>query len=340
MIYTLTVKTRIMLQISFFLSCCLFFLLLLHISEQKTNYDRPPKVITFSPKVLRFLGREDEEDEIEATTRFDIQKPLGPPPMLYQCEDNWSMDTLRPKYVPDMRANVWVDDEHEIIYCGSKGDLSQRILYLLANLNNDIPVPYKKVNMEKYQMSKFKLKPMSYFTDDGVDARLDAYTTILGVQHPLDRLRSSFEKDRKGLTSKDSMFSRLLHKESADEKFSKFVDYLVDKSLDSKSQFEPLYVTCRPCLVTYDVIVRWENLKEDLDSLIRFKKSKYGDDMSKAENIIEEDLFSPTRSEPDIRISDSVEFYEKLPKVLLDKLHNIYHLDFILFDYKKLHDNL
>ena len=45
-------------------------MLLLHGSKQDDPEPRPPRVITLSPAVLKLLGRRDEEDSVETSTRF------------------------------------------------------------------------------------------------------------------------------------------------------------------------------------------------------------------------------------------------------------------------------
>ena len=261
--------------------------------------------------------------------------------MYEQCKDNWSLDNLRPKYVPDMEDNLWVDDKHGIIFCGPEGELRKRVLYLLANLNENKDQTYEDFEADAKHLAKYELWRLSDYNEQAKEDRLKAYTTVLAVQHPLDRLYQTFQQHKKDLVYKYSLNHKPSFHEARDSEFAELINYLLDKSLDSKVLFEPLYMTCRPCLTSYDVVLRWENLYYDLKDLIHIKDNHNKYHLHGARDFVRKShLYDPQRTVEDLRMPENSEFYRSLPRKMLDKLHNTYHLDFTLFDYIKLHEEI
>ena len=115
---------------------------------------------------------------------------------------------------------------------------------------------------------------------------LDESTKIMIVRHPFERLLSAYrdklEDHQRGPQHGTFHYYRKYGRKivskyrqsnssRVEPSFEEFIDYLIDTDLAlyADDHWIPFYLFCTPCLVDYDLIVRFETLGEDLLLLLR-----------------------------------------------------------------------
>ncbi|KAG7167850.1 carbohydrate sulfotransferase 9-like [Homarus americanus] len=160
--------------------------------------------------------------------------------------------------------------------------------------------------------------------------------TNIGKQNGVDHFYEKFGKkivDKyrppgKGLPanrySQDMDDPRLPHPKGIEPTFAEFVRYLIDTNLIyyADDHWMPYYIYCTPCLVDYEVIVKFETLDRDQNYIIR---------KNHLEKKIQPSWKHLTNGK---KTSDTVKkYFATITKTELMKLYNKYKLDFELFSY-------
>ena len=105
--------------------------------------------------------------------------------------------------------------------------------------------------------------------------------------------------------------------------FKYFIEYLVNLPVNSFNiHLKPMYLTCKPCLVNYDVVGRMISLNEDSQHIL----TSLGLNQTIAHDHPNEGGSSRDKL---------LKYYSELDQELLEKLYKLYEMDFILFDYDK-----
>ena len=103
--------------------------------------------------------------------------------------------------------------------------------------------------------------------------------------------------------------------------FKSFIEYLVEMPIRKFDvHWLPIYLTCKPCLISYDFIAKTETMEEDGKAILK----KIGVNRT----ITTVNAASGGNTQDKIR-----EYYSDFDRELLRKLYKIYEMDFILFDY-------
>ena len=214
---------------------------------------------------------------------------------------------------------------------------------------------------------------MSNYSKSEIDHRLKTYFKFLVARHPLERLLSAYMNKFGKPTGVESSFTKyepyIKRHGDGENSFSNFVEYLSDiynfstrffshkfthqevdpKVVDSKLRNEfpksldedhflrkgsryfnrhwAQYSTlCHPCHIDYDYIVKFETMREDAAYVL----SKLGPHHQCLEDKYPE-LFSFSQS------SSSVfdEYYGKLSSVQINRIREMYSIDFKLFGDKR-----
>ena len=115
--------------------------------------------------------------------------------------------------------------------------------------------------------------------------------------------------------------------DQTDEKnltFKVFIEYLVELPLKKFDiHWLPIYLTCKPCLISYDLIAKTETMARDSEAILR----EIGiTDKCKR--------LSAVNAQPGGHSSSKIkDFFSYLDRELVEKLYKVYEMDFILFDY-------
>ncbi|XP_060082231.1 carbohydrate sulfotransferase 11-like [Ylistrum balloti] len=169
---------------------------------------------------------------------------------------------------------------------------------------------------------------------------LENYKKYIVVRNPLERLLSAYRNKLAGRGFKDYTFqvegkkivnryrinaTRESLKYGNDTTFLEFVKYITDKKTEHLNDHWDRYTTlCRPCLVKYDFIGKFETLSRDADYILR--------DIGAPTEVR-----FPSRSKKHNSTIETVKtvdkYYSQVPAEYIKKLWKSYRSDFDLFGY-------
>ncbi|OWF34695.1 carbohydrate sulfotransferase 11-like [Mizuhopecten yessoensis] len=174
---------------------------------------------------------------------------------------------------------------------------------------------------------------------------LEEYKKYIVVRNPLERLLSAYRNKLAGRGIKDTSFreagklivkrirlnaTRESLKKGDDVTFLEFVKFLTDEDTKHLNDHWELYARlCRPCLINYDFVGKYETIKRDADFILK--------DIGAPPEVR-----FPLRSEKystEKTINTFDNFYSQIPADYIQKLYNRYRSDFDIFGYS-LSDNL
>ena len=143
--------------------------------------------------------------------------------------------------------------------------------------------------------------------------------SFLITRHPFERILSAFRF--KNWTTTPAIKRFMKEKQTEDLSFKLFIEFLVETPVRLFDiHWMPIYLTCKPCLVDYKFIGNTDTMKEDSEKI----RKKIGVKRSLPLDHVQPSGNSKTKIH---------KFYSDFDKKLLDKLYNIYEMDFILFGY-------
>lgn len=148
------------------------------------------------------------------------------------------------------------------------------------------------------------------------------YTSLLLARHPVDRLFSAF-RDK---ILRKSIIVKNLNGGKKKPTFAKFLTFIAMNSPTTYNRhWKPNWVLCNPCRYKYDYIVKMETFSRDSGSVLR--------------QIGAGDLADVNHLNGRGKSNRTAVNYEMLlknvPAHILEKVLDIYHLDFVMFGYDK-----
>ncbi|XP_069947891.1 carbohydrate sulfotransferase 14-like [Cherax quadricarinatus] len=126
------------------------------------------------------------------------------------------------------------------------------------------------------------------FEDTRADM-LASYRKMIIVRHPLERVISTYRDKLEGYTGRERVNFRKYMKERIEEKFGlsspgdlvsfvDFVRFIVEQDNEELVQLDPhwrsIHQLCNPCAIEYDFIGKFERLREDSTSVLRWLGSE------------------------------------------------------------------
>lgn len=165
---------------------------------------------------------------------------------------------------------------------------------------------------------------------------------FLIVRHPLERLLSAYRDKLEHMQGREYYYKRfgrritLRYREPVDNvnataklepTFAEFLRFIVnEKHFDE--HWAPYYLTCEPCAIQYDYVLKFETLDRDQKFFMQDADlSRYLYEKNYPRNI---NPYGATTREI------LAEYIKEIPQLLLDKIYKIYKNDFELFDYSLL----
>eukprot|EP00079_Xenopus_tropicalis_P029108 XP_012824242.1 PREDICTED: carbohydrate sulfotransferase 9-like [Xenopus tropicalis] len=249
----------------------------------------------------------------------------------YICRQNNFTDSLHG--ISSTTANqLYVVHDHKFIYCEvpKVGCSNWKRIILLLNRTGGKFVP-QDVHTSPY------LKKLSSYSPAEQVALLKNYTTVMFTRHPLERLvsayRDKFLHDEATFytTSVADLIKKTVRRHGDFEEkisFEEFVSFIVLENPNQRDiHWMPMVELCDPCNIHYDILGKYKTIKQDAAYVLRSirapKHLKYSDtkhhpNESRTNNLI------------------TTKYLRSLPRKLLQKLINIYRLDFSMFEYNPL----
>ena len=154
-----------------------------------------------------------------------------------------------------------------------------------------------------------------------LEHKMRKFTGFMIARHPMDRLFSAF---RDKILRKSILVKNINGKSSAKPTFSRFLTYLAMSSPTSYDRhWKPNWVLCNPCMYKYDYILKMESLDRDSAGLLNQIGSS---DVAEINHL----------NVRGVHKKKEVNYEALLKQVkphILEKILNIYHLDFVMFGY-------
>ena len=137
------------------------------------------------------------------------------------------------------------------------------------------------------ELSSRYLRRLASYSHDEIDFRLRNYFKVMFVRSPLERLLSAYiNKFTKAYSTYfrkryGRKIVRRYREDPSDQSlqrghdvtFSEFIQYILDPQTTESSSFNAhwrqYYKLCRPCIVNYDYIGKYETLAEDVGNVLR-----------------------------------------------------------------------
>ncbi|XP_022084698.1 carbohydrate sulfotransferase 13-like isoform X2 [Acanthaster planci] len=242
-----------------------------------------------------------------------------------------------------LSANIFVDDEHRVVYCAVPkiACTSWKKVFLVLNKSfqstSEISQYFANRDGQK-MLTRLKDLPPSEMS-----RVLKSYDKFLFARHPFSRVLSAFRNklapdstfERAGVWQR-TVGNRILgiyrenHQSSSDGydlTFEEFIRYLTDPAVPSQTSsnkhWSKIFDQCLPCDIDYDIIGKFETLREDSEYILRLIHAEHvtfpGSESS-----------SPTGSSNQTKLES---YYKNVPLVDLQNLYKRFRVDFDLFGY-------
>ncbi|XP_073466616.1 carbohydrate sulfotransferase 9-like isoform X1 [Aquarana catesbeiana] len=227
---------------------------------------------------------------------------------------------------------LFIEENHKLIYCEvPKVGCSnwKRILFLLK-LNLTINAEY--IEHEAVHKDTF-FKKLSDYPPDQQRTILNTYTKVMFTRDPLQRIVSAY-RDKflhytgfyYGTKIANIIKSKFRGHTNSTESvsFQEFVNFIVEQKPEGLDKhWRPMHYLCDPCNIDYNVLGKFETLKQDSDHVLQI--------VGAPSNLRYPEIKKYIESRTDAKLS--AEYFSQLPLNLLQQLLELYKLDFILFGY-------
>lgn len=238
---------------------------------------------------------------------------------------------------------IIVDDQYRILYCavGKVACTNWRRVFLTLSQAQRFP---DAKNISATHAHTVKLRQLSDYPWEEQVYRLNTYYKFMFARNPIERLasayRSKFSYNFPYNRHYHQKYGRLiisryrqnpsqqsLH-EGKDVKFSEFLQFIADpelEAIDKNRHWSHLYTACNPCQVQYDLIGKMETLEQDANHVLR-------------DNHVETLVKFPTREAVNYNNEKTANIISELlsgvPPQLLQRIYQLYKVDFDMFGYK------
>ncbi|EDO44982.1 predicted protein [Nematostella vectensis] len=240
---------------------------------------------------------------------------------------------------PYMFRNIIVNDKHNLLYCYIPKVACSNWKRVLMVLNGDTTDPYTINTADVHNRSLGYFRYLNEYSPTEIVHRLKNYYKFLFVRHPYERLVSAYRNkfiDSYNYTLFKQLYGRRIIKHfrrNPDQRslktgegvsFTEFVSYLLASDSEfSDRHWQQYDLLCRPCLIYYDYVGKFENLRSDADDLLRLLG-------------VEDRVQFPHNMSSGYKTSSShlaKQYFRQLPLELKDRLRKLYKHDLNMFGY-------
>ena len=183
---------------------------------------------------------------------------------------------------------------------------------------------------------KDSIPRLSNYSSSEIKSMLQTFTKFLFVRNPFERLLSAYHNklEQHYQSSKyfQSRFGRYIvkhYRQNAskysltrgdDVTFKEFAAYLVaEEEGEFNEHWKPIYHLCHPCLVSYDIIGKYETFDQDSEFILK--------------QIGETTIVFPHAPKSSKTTSNLQKYFSTLDHKAVKQLYNVYAKDFRLFGY-------
>uniref|UniRef100_A0A8C5WFW9 Carbohydrate sulfotransferase n=1 Tax=Leptobrachium leishanense TaxID=445787 RepID=A0A8C5WFW9_9ANUR len=229
---------------------------------------------------------------------------------------------------------LYVEHTHKLIYCEvpKVGCTNwKRIILFLFNKSLEAAAE----ELEHFDVHRHaSLVRLSSYSHTKQEELLKNYTKVMFVRDPLQRLVSAYRD--KFLHQEDVYYYKTIGRYiktltrknvNSTEKitFPEFARYIIKEDVVSRdTHWKPMHELCDPCNIQYDIVGKFETMKQDSDFVLRtihapknlhYPSIRHYPNESRTNAMISQDYFSHLN-----------------PKLFKD-LMNVYKVDFSMFQY-------
>ncbi|XP_053239087.1 carbohydrate sulfotransferase 8-like [Podarcis raffonei] len=249
-----------------------------------------------------------------------------------------SLDTICQKYTfskgkpnPQVASQIFVDERHNFIYCEVPkvgcSNWKKIILLLTLNLSRDV----LEVDHDRVHRTHLLRRLSSYPSDQQVKL-LNSSIKVMFTRHPLERLVSAyrdkllhFEPFYVSVAKRIKTLFRGNPNSTDPVTFQEFVNFVLKQAPnDLDIHWKPMFMLCDPCNIHYDILGKYETLGEDADHVLR--RIGAPDDLQYPD-------FKKYGTEKRTNNNITLNHFSKLSKDQVQKLKDLYSIDFSSFNY-------
>lgn len=242
--------------------------------------------------------------------------------------------------IPEDLKHVIVDDQHGLLYCYVPKVACtnwKRVLMVLTGAagphRDPLSIPANEAHVSG------NLRTLSEYSTSQINQRLRSYLKFVFVREPFERLVSAYRN--KFTRSYNTAFHKRYgtkiirrHRPNPqaealergdDVSFEEFVYYLVDPATQREEPFNEhwarVHSLCHPCLIHYNVVGKYETLEQDSRYVLQLAG-------------VEGQVTFPSSAKNTRTTGDmAAQFFNNISPFYQKKLYNLYHMDFLLFNY-------
>ncbi|XP_022192121.1 carbohydrate sulfotransferase 11 isoform X1 [Nilaparvata lugens] len=273
---------------------------------------------------------------LEQMVYLDRQEHLNKMCRLY-LKNNSSKNTIDDLTTDvELLEHIIVDLNHRLLYCYVPKVACtnwKRVLMILtglANTSDALSIPAHLAHRRGMFLT------LNNFTVPEIKYMLSTYRKFLFVRHPFERLlsayRNKFDQNHVRSSYFQSRFGRYIIKnyrinaskmsleKGDDVTFVEFAAYLTGpENVTFNEHWKPISDLCRPCLLKYDFIGKYETLYPDSEYLLQLS------------GILSSTF--PHLTKPSTTSAQLRSYFSMLSQNVITQLYNIYFLDFKIFNY-------
>ncbi|OCT68634.1 carbohydrate sulfotransferase 9-like [Xenopus laevis] len=250
----------------------------------------------------------------------------------YICHKN-NLTSSPWKIKHSVARQLYVEHTHKFIYCEVPKVGCSNWKRIILLLNSSLGLTVDELKHNNVHISPL-LRRLSFYSPKMQAELFNNYTTVMFTRDPLERLvsayRDKFLHDEEHYYSKTmaNMIKRSVRKNGNSTErlsFKEFASFIVSENAYYRDiHWRPMLELCDPCNIHYDIIGKFETIKQDAAYVLRSirapKDLEYPDIKHYANETRTNDLISK-------------DYFRSLPKELFKKLMNVYRYDFSMFEY-------
>ncbi|XP_021259359.1 carbohydrate sulfotransferase 9-like [Numida meleagris] len=253
------------------------------------------------------------------------------------CQKN-NLIKLRSKLDSHVASQIFVEHKHKFTYCEVPkvgcSNWKRTIFILQEGLN----VEASEIEHNHIHQTSL-IKRLSAYPPALQEEFLNNYTKVMFTRHPLERLVSAYRdkllhsEPYYSITVANQIKAMFRKNKNSSEKvsFQEFVSFITAKPPNTLDiHWKPMVLLCDPCNIHYDILGKYETLGLDSEQVLKAigapeslqypSLKRYG---------------SEKRTNGDI----TLEYLRQLSSEQIEKIKELYQLDFLLFNYTMKYEN-
>ena len=196
--------------------------------------------------------------------------------------------------------------------------------------------PWNVETRDVHNKSRGYFRYLNEYSASEIVVRLKSYYKFLFVRDPFERLASAYRNkfvESYNVTFFERTYGRYIIRKFRTNlsrnrriSFKEFINYILDGESKVMNTHWQLYdELCRPCLVWYDFIGHFEDIKQDSSDLLKILG-------------LDNRVAFPLNMSSNYKVPSSAlmqKYFTELPRLYKQRLYNKYRHDFEMFGYSK-----